>query len=99
MDGTPTVTLARAERSDDAAPVGNDVDLTLRPLSSWAPSLEVARGIAQGEDARTRGGRHIWILVAKVPADRILATSATGLGSPYDSEWSSPAATLATAAG
>jgi hypothetical protein len=81
-----TVTLARGVRLDDPPSAGADVPVQVRSLESWTTTLAAARGLANGLDALKHGGAHVRILVAKIAVERLMSTSATGLGSPYEYE-------------
>jgi hypothetical protein len=87
LSNTSTVVLARSDRRDRPAPEpGVTTDLHLRPLSSWATTIDAARGMAKAEDATRTGHTHVYISVAEVPADRIISTWATGIGAQAECE-------------
>jgi hypothetical protein len=56
-----------------------DVDPLLRPMSAFSLSPVTARAFAR--DARGRHGSHAVLIEAAIPAERVLATPATGLAS------------------
>lgn len=83
--GASRLCLFRGERRSERAPDVASMQVELRPLSSWTTSPETARGLTEAPDA-AGGGAHVWILSAEVPIDRILATSVTGFGAPFETE-------------
>jgi hypothetical protein len=77
--------LFRGERRSEPAPRVTSIPVELRPLSSWTTTSETARGMTDAPDA-AGGGPHVWVLSAEVPLDRVLATSVTGFGAPFETE-------------
>jgi hypothetical protein len=56
-----------------------DVDPRLRPMSAFSLDQDIARAFAR--EARGQHGSHAILVEASIPAERVLATPATGLAS------------------
>jgi hypothetical protein len=85
FDGAARLNLLRGVRRFEPHQGPGPVPLALRPLSSWTASEETARGIVLAPDA-AGGGPYLWVFSADVPLDRVLSTSVTGFGAPFESE-------------